>query len=158
MGRPGPACEISLIREPDLAAIARIEKESGGTWSQAMFAEECGHPAAIVLVARRVKESGHWSGIIGFISIRVVADEAEITRLAVTMAARRQGVAASLLEQALIRAEQAGAAHCYLELRAGNTPALRLYQKHGFVASGERRNYYSDPLEDALLMAKRLKR
>jgi ribosomal-protein-alanine N-acetyltransferase len=44
----------------------------------------------------------------------------------------------------------------FLELRAGNTVAQSLYEKAGFVPVGKRRNYYSDPVEDAVTMTAQL--
>ena len=43
-----------------------------------------------------------------------------------------------------------------LEVRVSNQPAIALYQAFGFVRQGVRPNYYQDPREDALLMARDL--
>jgi ribosomal-protein-alanine N-acetyltransferase len=53
---------------------------------------------------------------------------------------------------ALISARAEGAAHAFLEVRAGNTSALALYKKYGFVVAGVRPHYYKDNNEDAILM------
>ena len=44
-----------------------------------------------------------------------------------------------------------GAEAATLEVRAGNTAAIQLYEKHGFLLAGRRRNYYEKPVEDALI-------
>ena len=65
--------------------------------------------------------------------------------------ARRQGVADALLST-LTGFGRDRLAALMLEVRASNAPAIALYEKHGFAAVGRRKNYYSAPREDAILM------
>ena len=64
-------------------------------------------------------------------------------------------VAVSLPAQARADAPAVPAVPAGLEVRAGNSAALALYAGLGFEASGRRRGYYSEPTEDAILLAKR---
>ncbi|MBA4766647.1 MAG: GNAT family N-acetyltransferase [Porphyrobacter sp.] len=77
----------------------------------------------------------------GFVLTRHVLDEEELLLIAVTPAARRQGVGAALIEHLFTVARTRGTARIFLEMRRGN-PAIHLYLKFGFKPIGERRNYY----------------
>ena len=63
--------------------------------------------------------------------------------------ARGRGMSRLLLARALTEMGSRGARSATLEVRAGNAPAKQLYQSHGFVLEGVRKNYYRDPIEDA---------
>ena len=89
--------------------------------------------------------------LLGYGGISLVADEAEIITVAVSPAHRRQGIARALMEHMLYLAEDARAS-VYLEVRASNTPARELYRSLGFAETGVRKNYYTSPREDAVLM------
>jgi ribosomal-protein-alanine N-acetyltransferase len=45
-----------------------------------------------------------------------------------------------------------GARRATLEVRASNDDARRLYERLGFHVAGRRRNYYTNPIEDALIL------
>ena len=83
-------------------------------------------------------------------------EEGEIMNVAVRKEYRRKGVAGRLMKELLSRAEKRGAARFILEVREGNLPAIRLYESLGFLHAGRRRNFYSDPAEDALIMIKEI--
>jgi ribosomal-protein-alanine N-acetyltransferase len=57
-----------------------------------------------------------------------------------------------LLTAMLERARVEGCHEMLLEVRASNTPARKLYEKHGFREAGLRRGYYGNPTEDAVLL------
>jgi ribosomal protein S18 acetylase RimI-like enzyme len=77
---------------------------------------------------------------------------ADVEGLVVDEKYRRQGMGSALLGACMEWAASAGASSMGLEVRASNTAALALYQRHGFSAVGRRRAYYSAPLEDAVLL------
>lgn len=83
------------------------------------------------------------------------ADESlcELESIAVRPDVRRQGAGTVLLHAVLTWAAQHGARRLALEVRAGNAPALRLYENFGLRLQGRRPGYYTDPPEDALLLA-----
>lgn len=64
---------------------------------------------------------------------------------------RSCGLATRLLETLIAHARARHCPQVTLEVRAGNTPAVRLYQRHGFTQVGLRRGYYQNPVEDALV-------
>jgi len=91
--------------------------------------------------------------IAGFVGFWIMVGEAHITNIAVRVPYRRQGIGELLLISAMDMATELNAHIITLEVRASNTPALRLYQKCGFTQVGLRRGYYSDNKEDGILMS-----
>jgi [ribosomal protein S18]-alanine N-acetyltransferase len=91
------------------------------------------------------------TGLAGFLVARELVQETEILNLAVRASERRGGTGSVLLKEALdwsrSRAEKV-----VLEVRASNDVALRFYERHGFRAVGRRPNYYTAPVEDALVL------
>ena len=85
------------------------------------------------------------------------ADEGEIANLAVTKEMRRQGIGEMLMEHATAMAKDNGVVTMYLEVRSSNIGAKSLYEKLGYSPIGIRKNYYREPREDAIVMAKVLK-
>lgn len=130
---------------PVLAAIHAAAFPPAEVWGPDAFALQLALPG----VAALLDESG------GFILIRVVADEAEILTLAVHPEARRQGIAARLIEAAAGLAAAAGAATLFLEVADRNTAARALYTSTGFTQAGLRKRYYPDGA-DALVMRRPL--
>jgi ribosomal-protein-alanine N-acetyltransferase len=89
--------------------------------------------------------------VVGVVLARRVADLLEIDQVGVLPSDRRRGAAAALLIALLDSARVDGACEARLELAAGNTAALRLYEGLGFVVVGRRARYYPDG-DDALLL------
>jgi len=96
--------------------------------------------------------------VCGFVIIRRMGDEGELLQIAVDKAARRHGVADVLMESALFYAGMNFLESVFLEVRAGNTAAISLYEKHGFLTVRTRKDYYSDPVEDGIVMEREVKR
>ena len=94
---------------------------------------------------------------VGYVGMMCVLDEGYIANVAVSPACRRQGIADALIAELLRRAVNRQLAFVTLEVREGNEAAKALYAKHGFVPVGTRKNYYSSPREDAVLMTNFLK-
>lgn len=89
--------------------------------------------------------------VLGFISVRVVADEMEIRDVGVSAAARRSGVGTDLVQCALGFAREQGVRAAFLEVATHNQPAVQLYRKVGFEVLDVRRRYYENQ-HDALVM------
>jgi ribosomal-protein-alanine N-acetyltransferase len=92
-------------------------------------------------------------GIIGFIILRRVADEGELLQIAVDRAFRRQGTADAMIGAALGWAKENAIKAVFLEVRKSNEAAIALYKKHGFKQAGRRKDYFTEPVEDAVIMA-----
>lgn len=143
---------IVQMNTSDVPAVAAIEAETPNSWSKQQLEAEILQETGFHFVARNNKDDL----VAGFIIGRLIGDEAEILRLAVTNGCRRQGVGGTLLDAALEWLIDNGAAVCYLELRASNRAASGLYRKHGFSELALRKGYYTNPPEDAIIMTNKL--
>jgi [ribosomal protein S18]-alanine N-acetyltransferase len=94
--------------------------------------------------------------LLGFLVGRQVVAEMEILNFAVRADARRKGIGDQLLQSALAWAASFSGEQVILEVRSANETALRFYERHKFQIGGRRRNYYSSPDDDALLLTLRL--
>ena len=90
--------------------------------------------------------------VIGYIGMSFVLDEGYIYNVAVSEAHRRKGVGSALIQTLVTHAQKNNFAFLTLEVRDGNRAARSLYETFGFVKVGERKNYYTDPTENAVLM------
>jgi ribosomal-protein-alanine N-acetyltransferase len=90
--------------------------------------------------------------VVGFLIGRPAADEFEILNLAVGKKFRRCGIATKLIDIATETARAAGVTQIFLEVRASNLPGIALYTHLAFRICGRRKNYYRDPIDDAILL------
>jgi len=91
---------------------------------------------------------------VGCAGMHCICGECYIDKVCVHPDCRRQGIAEALVQYLIDDALTHHAEFITLEVRAGNAPAIALYQKLGFKPVGVRPNFYSEPKEDALLMTK----
>lgn len=143
---------IRFASTGDLDDLCTIEQNCQSTpWSAAQLHEDLLHnPCSSYLLAL-------WQGEpAGYACVQTVADEAELLNIAVLPRFRRFGIGRVLLQAALQAAKQNGAQNLYLEVRAGNQPAIALYRGAGFSPCGRRAAYYTHPAEDALLFSRGL--
>lgn len=146
------AAIVRALQDIDLEAVLAIAQDSpeAANWSRESYLELLRESGALGLVW---EDSG---AVAGFLIGRVVADQAELLNLAIQENRRRRGGATALLLSALENFRARGAQSVYLEVRQSNDAAIAFYLKHGFTISGRRRAYYSVPLEDAVVMSKKL--
>jgi [ribosomal protein S18]-alanine N-acetyltransferase len=147
---------ITRMTEHDLLEVVDIEENSGlSRWGwAAYYAELQGTNRDLMLVARvtNAEQRRGSQGLAGYIVARMGADELHINNVAVREKYRRRGIGRHLLKAILEEGKRLRVAWAFLELRAGNEAALALYEKCGFSVTSRRRKYYSDPVEDALVM------
>lgn len=148
---PGSLFRVRGAESQDAEAIAAVAAASPGAapWSAGQFEVAAGGEFQGYVVE-------HGGRVVGFIFARHAADEAEILNLAVSPEQRGMGIGSRLIEHALDRAKDRGAVRAYLEVRAANQPAIALYKRSGFAEIGRRVGYYSDPVEDALVLSRNL--
>jgi ribosomal-protein-alanine N-acetyltransferase len=91
--------------------------------------------------------------VAGIFSGQMVLDELQIDNIAIADRWRQKCLATKLLAKALEIAGERGMATALLEVRESNIPARRLYERHGFTITGRRKDYYRNPMDDALLMS-----
>ena len=125
---------IVVMQERHLAALAEIERACfHAPWSENMLREELGK--GIFLVA---EQDGRTAGYVG---CQTVSPDF-----------RRQGIARALIAELTAKAGENKLAFVTLEVRESNAPAIALYTGAGFVPVGKRKNFYSNPTENAVLM------
>ncbi len=88
--------------------------------------------------------------VVGYIAYEVILDEGSLIELAVLPEYRQKGIGRKLVELMLTSCD--GVRTVCLEVRASNTPAMRLYESVGFRRISMRRGYYDSPKEDAVIM------
>lgn len=120
------------------------------SWNEEEFAAELKKDYAYYCV---LSENGD---ITGYAGIWCIYETAELIRIAVSPDRRRDGLGSLLMADILDHAAAAGCEKMMLEVRASNTAARAMYEKHGFCQTGIRRRYY-DGTEDAVIMEKELK-
>ncbi len=139
--------EIRRMTAGDVPEVAALEKNCFSVpWSEQSFREEMDNSIAVYFVAEM---DGMLAGYCGFWQ---VADEGHITNVAVLKQFRRRGVGSRLVAEMERYARSIGLVLMTLEVRKSNQAAIGLYEKYGFSAIGERKNYYQRPVENALIM------
>ena len=138
-----------------LSEILKIEEACfSAPWTRKMLeAELSGNPFAHFLVARRAGRSDASSEpIVGYLCYWIVFEEVRLMNLAVIESMRHRGIAKSLVATALGTGMSQSAHRAVLEVRASNQAAQRLYEGFGFSHTAVRPKYYTNPVEDAVLM------
>jgi ribosomal-protein-alanine N-acetyltransferase len=149
-GEGGPGITIRRMIPADASAVRGLLAESpeAAQWTTESIAELAQSGTGWIAVSN--------NSVTGFLIGRLAADEFEILNMAVARAYRGQGLGARLISEALAWAIESGAGHAHLEVRASNQAARRLYERAGFRQTGYRDNYYSGPVESALILSLKL--
>jgi ribosomal-protein-alanine N-acetyltransferase len=138
-----------LDPEADLGPIIGIERASFSVpWTEDMFRGELQNSQVSSIWI--LKDAG--GRVVAFCCVWFVVDELHINNLAVTPDCRGQGLATELLRRVMAEAAVRGAERVTLEVRRSNLAAVNLYQKLDFLVAGVRPAYYSEPVEDALVL------
>lgn len=126
--------------------IAKLEKDNfSDAWSEKSLEDTFEYDYNHLLVEKRDGK------VVGYVIYSDVQGEAELLRIAVDKAYRRRGIAALLMQSMLDELTESGAERVSLEVRAHNISAVTLYKKFGFIDIFIRENYYTDPVDDALI-------
>lgn len=144
--------DVISMKSEHISAVAELEKENFSVpWSEKSIAEELENPNAHFLVAVKNGE------VLGYIGIQSICSECYVTNIAVKKSHRKQGVGTLLLDRAFRDAILRNDEFISLEVRKSNKEAISLYSKFGFKIEGERKDFYSSPVEDAHIMTLRLR-
>lgn len=142
---------IERISSPaDLDGVLAIEDASfNNPTTREWYERELERPDVCFIYVLRTAEQP----VAAFCAFWLVADQVHINNLAVLPEIRGRGLGTQLVKAVIAEAADLGAAVLTLEVRASNTPALQLYRSAGFTQEGLRKNYYTNPVEDALILS-----
>ena len=140
--------QITELTMEDLESAAALLKKycSELPWDETALFTYLMREDALLYAAREGER------LIGFAGLLMAPPEADILDVTVLPEYRRRGVACALLKTLFENAKAHGVDTIFLEVRAGNEPAKALYRKLGFQEAGIRKSYYTNPLEDAVVM------
>jgi [ribosomal protein S18]-alanine N-acetyltransferase len=139
-----------LEGESDLEAVLEIEELSfNNPTTRDWYQRELQRQDVCFIYVLRVPEHR----VAGFCAFWRIATEMHINNLAIRPELRGRGLGGVLLDASLAAAAGLGATSATLEVRRSNVAARALYARAGFYEAGVRRNYYTQPVEDALILA-----
>lgn len=144
-------CKVRIhpMNENDIEDIEKIEKQCFSVpWTREGIASELKNETARFFVAEYFGETA------GYLGMHIVLDECYIANIAVKESFRRKGIANELLKTGEETAIKENCTFISLEVRLSNEKAIALYKKRGYNEVGERKNFYSEPTENALIMTK----
>lgn len=145
--------KIRLANESDLPQLIAMSEAAGSSahWTRQQWMDIFGTevPTRIAWIAEEMVE-GKTLGI-GFLVAQNGGPEWELENIAAIPAHLRQGVGRGLLSTLLAHSRSVGAERVQLEVRASNMSAIALYRQCGFELVGQRRDYYRNPAENALI-------
>ena len=145
---------VRPVDKNDVTDILEIEKVSfTDPWSETMFVSHISSPSGVTIVA------AHNGVVCGYINAYVIDGDpaeddgdCEIANIAVLPEYRRNHIGDMLVGEIIKLAKSRHCSKAFLEVRESNLGAKYLYLKNGFYEYGKRKNYYSNPREDAVLM------
>jgi len=141
--------EIRKMRAADLSTVMQIELVTFTMpWSEATFRGLLRRTDSDLFIADMA------GAVVGYAVFWSVTDQGELGNVAVAEAHRGRGIGGKLVEAVLERASERGVREVFLEVRRSNAGAQNLYRTFGFFEVGKRKNYYLEPVEDALVMRK----
>jgi [ribosomal protein S18]-alanine N-acetyltransferase len=142
---------IRRMRASDLPRVMEIELICFTMpWSEATFRGLLRRTDADLFIAEHAGE------VAGYAAFWAVLDQGELGNVSVAPGWRRRGIGQKLVHAVLGRAAERGVREVFLEVRVSNLGAQKLYLQYGFAEVGRRRNYYLEPVEDALVMRREL--
>ena len=138
-----------LAGAADLDGVIEIEHASfNNPTTREWYEGELKRPEVCFIYVLRTREHP----VAAFCAFWKVAEQIHINNLAVRPELRSQGLGTRLLHAVMAEAERLGSPSATLEVRRSNVAARKLYEKAGFVEAGVRPNYYTNPVEDALVL------
>ena len=143
--------------------VALEDRVFTAPWTRKAFeAELTGNEFSRILVARPQRDSTDFDDerftttdrLSGYICMWTVFEELRLMNIAVEPDMQRKGIGSALVKSALETGIKQGAERALLEVREANRSAQALYARFGFSTYGTRLNYYTNPNENAMLMAR----
>ncbi|MCP5052067.1 MAG: ribosomal protein S18-alanine N-acetyltransferase [bacterium] len=132
----------------DIGAITEIEAQQfPHPWKERYFIDELSHDISYFYVA----EDSAASCVAGYIIFWIVEEMLELHKIAVAAQYQKKGIGKQLFNLILETAKQKKVTEIFLEVRASNQGAIRLYESFEFKQVGVRKDYYDQPREDAVV-------
>ena len=154
---------IENLRVDQLDAVCAVEQSAySHPWTRANFIDSmaAGYHCQLLVGPASGTGGGAARGdtVIGYFIAMKGVDEVHLLNITVAAAFQRQGWALPMLEALAGWSRAQGAQWLWLEVRASNQRALRIYERHGFRRVGMRKGYYPahGGREDAIVMSLRL--
>lgn len=146
--------QLTPLTSNFLPEIVRLDRQCfGGLWSSEAYAREIDSPNSFLVGLVDCGIDGvSPETLLAMGCLWAICEEAHVTILAVDSQHRRQGMGQALLGEMLQWARQRGQEWATLEVRISNTAAIQAYEVFGFHPVGQRRRYYADTGEDALIL------
>ena len=150
--------KIRSARNTDIRDILEIQKECRlGTWTEADYQKEIIKKESLILIAIADNKA------IGYISARFVKaktgekpcrelSEGDIINFGVLEKHRNRGAGSELINEFIRYSDRKSADSIWLEVREQNLIAIRFYEKHGFTRVQVRKNFYANPIDNAIVM------
>ena len=150
--------QIRRMTAADLEQVMEIAASlpDAPHWPQSAYANALNPdstPRRIALVIVPAASAPKPSAVLGFTVASLLPPQAELETIAVAAASQRRGLGRQLFHALANELQSAGAREVALEVRASNRAALGFYRSLGFGQTGRRPRYYTDPVEDAVLMS-----
>jgi ribosomal-protein-alanine N-acetyltransferase len=150
---------ICSLKKDDINDVLEIQKECGlSFWSRLDYLKEIEREDSIAKTAEFENEQ-----VIGFAIVRLLLNShisendpvyfaAEIYNIAVKESFQKKKIGQKIFDEIINELKAKGVSEIWLEVRKSNIKAQNFYRKNGFTEHSVRKNYYKNPLEDALVM------
>jgi ribosomal-protein-alanine N-acetyltransferase len=146
--------KIGKTRNKNLDSIINIEKQiTSFGMKKSQYADELLNPLSHFYVVC-IPKTGE---VVGYIIFWVIEKLIEIHHIAVSPKHQKMGIGHALMKFILDQARQNEISEIYLEVRKSNMGAIQFYQRFGFKKQGTRKEYYQNPIENALIYKKKIK-
>ena len=140
------------MQEKHIPALAQLERLCfSQPWTESGLRSELHNKLAVFCVA---EQNGQ---VLGYAGMQCVMGECYINNIAVFPQFRGMGIGTRLVQMLMEQAIQRDGVFISLEVRVSNQQAISIYRKLGFHEVGRRKNFYTAPVEDGLIMTKEFK-
>ena len=151
---PAASYYLRKMKSDDIPFVKETENLSfSNPWPESAFKGEVENPGVsfpYVIVLKGEER------IVGHIIYWRIKEEVQISNIAIHPDFRGLGIGKKVMSTIMDKIKKEGVSYIFLEVRPSNNRAVALYKKLGFQKLGLRKNYYHNPVEDAIIMGKSL--
>ncbi|MFC5749099.1 ribosomal protein S18-alanine N-acetyltransferase [Actinomadura rugatobispora] len=148
------SAHLRRMTEDDLPAVVLLERAlfPDDAWTEEMLRGELSDQPR---TRHYVVAEDPGGALVGYAGLAAAGGQADVQTIGVLPGRRGTGLGAALLTELLDEAGRRGSEEVFLEVRADNDPARRLYERFGFERVGIRKSYYQPSGADAIVMRRR---